>query len=115
VPALAFTLGEVFAVGATHVDVFDADGNVLGSYLNDAVGFLSIGILNVDGGPNIAGLSIYSNSFDGAFGLDNFYVAQGFDMPEPATAAMLAMGLAGLLGARRRQGASGTAAVTRAA
>ena len=105
VPALAFTVGETFAVGALHIDVFDIDGNVLGSYSNDATGFLSIGITNVGGGPGIAGLSIHSNSFDGAFGIDNFYVAEGFEMPEPATAWVLGLALAALY--RARHGAAG--------
>lgn len=101
VPALAFTFGEVFAIGATHVDVFDADGNVLGSYTNDAIGFLSIGIANVGGGPNIAGLSIHANSFDGTFGIDNLYVVEGFDVPEPVTTLIFAVAIAGLACARR--------------
>ena len=100
VPAVQFTLGSLEAIGATTIEAYDANGNSLGSLVNPGTGLWTLGLTD-PGGADIAGISIFSSDL-GGFAIDNLTVAQGFDLPEPASVLLLAVGAIAIGVSRRR-------------
>lgn len=101
--------GYFDAPGSTSITAFARDGSLLGSVTNHGTGIEFLGLVTEDGEAQIAGL-LFSLAGDEphGFAIDNlrFGVADQITspVPEPATWAMLGVGLAMVGAARRRKG-----------
>lgn len=102
--------GYFNAVGSTAITVFDADGNVIGSLSNDQTGDEFLALETTDDLPHISGLLFHLVGDEPAgFDVDNIQFGVGSQVkpppavPEPATLALLGVGVAGLVAARRKQ------------
>lgn len=95
-------LGDLYGLGSGSVfmDVFDVDGNLLGSVTDsDAYPLGTGGVLSFSG-AGIHSVSFYSNN--ATVGFDNFtFDGLQSGVPEPATWAMLVLGF-GLIGGALR-------------
>ena len=72
---VSFDSGHFDAAGTTIIEANDAAGNSLGFSLNSVAGREAIRISNMQGGPIISGISLYTSNpmmdWEG-FGIDNF-------------------------------------------
>lgn len=95
--------GFLNVIGGTAITAFDANGMVIGSVTNEALGTEFLGLVSSD--ANIAGV-LFSlvGPEPGGISIDNlrFGVEGQVVVPEPATAALLGLGLLGLAAFRRR-------------
>ncbi len=98
-------------IGATAITAFARDGSVLGMLANAAEGMEFLGLATDDGSARIAGLLFsISGGEPGGFAIDNLRFGTGSqivlapaDVPEPASLALLGLGLIGVRVARRRK------------
>lgn len=98
-------------VGSTAITAYDRNGNVLGSVLNIGTGIEFLGLVTDNGLPQIAGLLFSLVGAESAgFAIDNLrFGVQGQvtvpgAVPEPATLALVGLGLgAAAIAARRRR------------
>jgi len=102
--------GYFNGIGGTSITAYARDGSLLGSVINDALGIEFLGLVTDDGSAKIAGLLFSLVGAEPAgFGIDNVrfgtagQVVVPNGVPEPATLALLGLGLAGLAFSRRRQ------------
>lgn len=106
VAGVGFDAGIFDSVGSTKITAYSRTGAELGSVLN-GVGFINFFGLETDNAVGIAGvlISVVANE-PGGFGIDNvrFIVPAAVRVPEPASLALLAIGLLGI-GALRRKSA----------
>jgi hypothetical protein len=96
------------AIGATSITAFDANGGVLGSIVNSALGFEFYGLADASGNNVISGISFYITGNEPAgFEIDNltFGAKEAINpqVPEPGTMLLLASGAVGLIGRLRRR------------
>lgn len=98
--------GYFDAVGATTIEAYDADGNILGSITNSVEGFEFYGLADSTGANVIKGISFFiTGSEPAGFEIDNltFGAASVIQTPEPGILLLLGTGLLGLLGLRRKR------------
>ncbi len=107
VAAVGLSGGYFDAVGATTIEAYGVNGNILGSITNSITGIEFYGLFD-NAGANIAGISFFiTGSEPAGFAIDNFTfgnadVVVGGQVPEPGTLLLLGSGLIGLVGLRRR-------------
>lgn len=111
VAAVGLSGGFFDNVGSTTIEAFDVTGASLGKLANTIKGIEFYGLFDSTG-SNIAGVSFYitGNELAG-FAIDNVTfgdasVVVGNDVPEPATLALVSLGLAGIVARRRRNATS---------
>lgn len=114
VAAVSLDGGYFNAIGGTSITGFDAMGNVLGSFANQALGIENYGFADASGNNVISGLAFYITGNEPAgFAIDNVQFGSASVViiptttPEPASLALLATGLVGMLGVAHRRRRNG--------
>jgi hypothetical protein len=110
VAGVGLEVGFLDAIGGTGISAFDRAGNVLGTVTSTQTGIEFLGLVTDTGTEQIAGLLFYLVGAEPAgFNIDNVRFGKAGQVvvqtPEPANLALLGLGLAGLLVARRRKAA----------
>jgi len=98
------------AIGGTAIVAFDAEGNVIGTVVNEQLGIEFLGLVTDDESETIAGLLFHLVGPEPAgyaidnvrFGLAGQIVVPGNGAPEPGALVLVAVGLMALGYARRR-------------
>lgn len=106
---VGFSGGFFNAIGSTGITAFARDGSLLGTVSNLGLGIEFLGLVTDDGTAQIAGVFLDLVGAEPAgFAIDNLrfglpgQVNNPRDVPEPATAILLLLGLAGITSLRRK-------------
>lgn len=106
VAAVGLSGGYFNAIGATTIEAFDTTGASLGKIVNSMLGIEFYGLFDSTG-SNIAGVSFYITGDEPAgFAIDNVTFGDAnvvVHVPEPASIALLGLGLAGIGFSRRKR------------
>ncbi len=106
VAAVGLDGGYFNAIGGTTIEAFDIFGASLGTIVNSALGIEFYGLFD-NTGANIAGVSFYiTGSEPAGFAIDNVTFGNADvinGVPEPASLALLGLGLAGIGFGRRKK------------
>lgn len=105
VAAVGLDGGYFNAIGGTTIEAFDVNGASLGSIVNSALGIEFYGLFDTSG-SNIAGVSFYITGNEPAgFAIDNLTFGNANvvrHVPEPASLALVGLGIGGLIARRRK-------------